>query len=157
MFVLTSAQGARAAFPPLAGPEAGGDAARLLEAARLPTCVCEEQRLELTRHRDAIAAAATVEEAREEALRPSRLARRALAIARWIGRDPSRLDDTRERLLAYEARAAKATTPADAPAELDGLVSVAGDVHVGTGGGCTYDATELIAIILGLFLFIIFC
>jgi hypothetical protein len=44
VLVLTLAGGARAAVPSAPSPDAGVDAARLLEAARVPTCVCEEQR-----------------------------------------------------------------------------------------------------------------
>ena len=41
--------------------------------------------------------------------------------------------------------------------EFEGLVRVAGDVdvRVGGGGGCHYTSAEVIAIILGFFLFII--
>jgi hypothetical protein len=155
-FVLAVAGGAHAAVPGVPAPDAGMDAARVLEAARVPSCVCEEERVELARYRDLVAAAATVEAAREKASWPSRLARRALSVAGFVKRDSASLDATRARLLAYEERVAKAPDAAAAAAEFEGLVRVAGDVHVGgRRGGCTYDATEVIAIILGFILFII--
>ena len=155
-FVLAVAGGAHAAVPGVPAPDAGMDAARVLEAARVPSCVCEEERVELARYRDLVAAAATVEAAREKASWPSRLARRALSVAGFVKRDSASLDATRARLLAYEERVAKAPDAAAAAAEFEGLVRVAGDVHVGGHkGGCTYDATEVIAIIFGFILFII--
>jgi len=155
-FVLAFAGGARAAVPGVPAPDAGMDAARMLEAARVPSCVCDEERVELARYRDLVAAAATVEAAREKATWPSRLARRALSLAGFVKRDSASLEATRARLLAYEERVAKAPDAAAAAAEFEGLVRVAGDVHVGGHkGGCTYDATEVIAIIFGFILFII--
>ena len=155
-FVLAVAGGAHAAVPGVPAPDVGMDAARVLEAARVPSCVCEEERVELARYRDLVAAAATVEAAREKASWPSRLARRALSVAGFVKRDSASLDATRARLLAYEERVAKAPDAAAAAAEFEGLVRVAGDVHVGGHkGGCTYDATEVIAIIFGFILFII--
>lgn len=54
-------------------------------------------------------------------------------------------------------RVATAPDAAAAAAEFDDLVRVAGgvDVEVGKGGGCSYDTTEIIAIILGFLFFII--
>jgi hypothetical protein len=153
VLLMTLAAGARAAVPP--GPDAGVDAARLLEAARVPSCVCEEQRQELAHYRDAVAAATTVDEAREKAAWPSRLARRAIGWTRFLKHDQSKVDEIRARLLAYEERVARAETPRAAADEFEGLVRVAGDVKVGGSGGCRYDATEVIAIIFGFLLFII--
>ena len=135
----------------------GLDARRMLEAAGAPGCVCEDEQLELARYRELVAAAASVEEARERAVKPSRLARRAIALARWISPEQSKLDATRAKLAAYEARVATAPDAASAAAEFEGLVRVAGgvDVQVGKGGGCSYTTTEIIAIILGFLLFII--
>jgi hypothetical protein len=142
---------ASAAVPSFDGPEAR----RMLEAAGAPGCVCEEERLELARYRELVAAAASVEEARERATKPSRLARRAIALARWISPEASKLEQTRAKLAAYEARVAVAPDAASAAAEFDGLVRVAGvDVNVGKGG-CSYTTTEIIAIVLGFLLFII--
>lgn len=142
---------ASAAVPSFDGPEAR----RVLEAAGAPGCVCEEERLELARYRELVAAAASVEDARERAAKPSRLARRAIALARWIAPEKSKLEQTRAKLAAYEARVAAAPDAASAAAEFDGLVRVAGvDVNVGKGG-CSYTSTEIIAIVLGFLLFII--
>jgi hypothetical protein len=153
---LLFAGAARAAYPTLPPPGAGIDAARVLEAAGVPSCVGDDEMLELSRYRDLVAQAASAEEAREKAAKPSRLARRAIALARWFTRDDTKLDDAAARLSAYEARVARAQTPAEAADELAGLVRVAGDVHVkGNSGGCTYDSTEIIAIILGFIFFII--
>lgn len=147
---------ARAALPELPSPMEGVDAQRLLGAVGAPTCVCEEERLELDRYRALVAAAESVEEARERALRPSRLARRAIAMARWIAPEPSKLETVRARLAAYEARVATAPTPEAAAGEFGELVRVASvDLEVGKGTSCRYDTTEVIAIILGFLLFII--
>jgi hypothetical protein len=156
VLVLTLAGGARAAVPSAPSPAAGVDAARLLEAARVPTCVCEEQRQELASYRDAVAAAPTVEAAREKAAWPSRLARRAIAWTRFLKHDTSKADEIRARLLAYEERVARAETQRAAADEFEGLVRVAGgDVKVGGHGGCRYDATEIVAIVFGFLFFII--
>jgi hypothetical protein len=148
---------ARAAVPSAASPAGADDAARVLEAARVPTCVCDEQREQLARYRDAIAGAKSVDEAREKAAWPSRLARRALGLTGFLKRDAEgdKVEAIRARLASYEARVAKAESADAAAAEFDGLVRVAGDVNVGGKGGCHYDATEVIAIILGFLLFII--
>jgi hypothetical protein len=147
---------ASAAVPKLPSPDAGIDAARMLEASGVPSCVGPEEKLELSRYRDLVASAATAEEARERASKPSRLARRAIALAHWFRRDDAKLDDVAARLTAYEARVARAETQAAAAAELDGLVRVAGDINVhGNSGGCHYDTSEVIAIILGFIFFII--
>jgi hypothetical protein len=152
-FVVAQPASAALPLPSWDGP----DARRMLEAAGAPSCVCEEEQVELARYRDLVAAAASVEEARERAAKPSRLARRAIALARWISPAPSKLDETRARLAAYEARVATAPDAAAVAAEFEGLVRVAGgvDVKVGKGGGCRYDTTEVIAIILGFLFFII--
>jgi hypothetical protein len=151
--LVAAASAARAAVPTWDGP----DARRVLEAAGAPGCVCEEEQLELARYRDLVAASASVEEARERAAKPSRLARRAIALARWISPEPSKLDETRAKLAAYEVRVANAPDAAAAAVEFEDLVRVAGgvDVKVGKGGGCSYDTTEIIAIILGFLFFII--
>lgn len=75
-------------------------------------------------------------------------------MARWFTPDRAQLEPARQRLADYEARVARAQTPTEASHEFEGLVRVAGDVHV-SGGGCHYTSTEVIAIILGFFLFII--
>jgi hypothetical protein len=155
VFVCTLASGARAAVPALPAPDAGVDAARVLEAARVPSCICEEERQALASYRDEVAAAKSLDEARDKATRPSRLARRAIGFASWMKRDTAEMDTIRARLQAYEDRVAKAETPSAAAAEFDGLVRVAGDVRVGGSGGCHYDATEVIAIVFGFLFFII--
>lgn len=154
LFALSFADAAGAALP---APEAGFDAARVLEAARVPACVGEQERLELARYRDLVAAAESVEAAREKATWPSRIARRALWLAGIAQPDSGSLEATRARLLAYEERVARAPSAEAAAAEFEGLVRLAGDVKVGgsKGGGCSYDATEVIGIILGFLLFII--
>jgi hypothetical protein len=146
-----------AAVPPAEPSNPGGEARRVLEAVGAPSCVCEDERLELARYVALIAAAKDADEARERALRPSRLARKALGLARWFTPDRAQLEPARQRLTDYEARVARAQTPVDASREFEGLVRVAGDVdvRVGGGGGCHYTGAEVIAIILGFFLFII--
>lgn len=151
--IVVLAQPASAAVPVPSWD--GPDARRLLEASGAPSCVCEEEKLELERYRALVAAAASVEEARERAAKPSRLARRAIALARWISPETSKLDETRAKLAAYEARVATAPDATTVAEEFEGLVRVAG-VNVNTGkGGCSYDTTEIIAIILGFLFFII--
>ena len=153
---FTFAAPAVAAVAPAELSNPGGEARRVLEAVGAPSCVCEEERLELARYGELIAAAENAEQARERALHPSRLARKALALARWITPDRAQLEPARQRLADYEARVARAQTPAEASHEFEGLVRVAGDVDVRVGhGGCHYTSTEVIAIILGFFLFII--
>jgi hypothetical protein len=143
-----------AAVPPAGMSSPGGDARRVLEAVGAPSCVCEEERLELARYGALIAAAESADEARERALHPSRLARKALGLARWFTPDRAQLEPARRRLADYEARVARAQTPLEASRAFEGLVRVAGDVDVRTGG-CHYTSSEVIAIILGFFLFII--
>jgi hypothetical protein len=155
VFTFAIAAPSHAALPAPA-PDAGVDAARVLQAARVPSCVCEEEQLELARYRDLVAAAASVEEAREKATQPSRLARRALAFAGFVRRDADSIEATRARLLAYEERVARAPTAAAAADEFEGLVRVAGgDVKVGGSGGCNYNGTEIVAIVFGFLFFII--
>jgi hypothetical protein len=144
---------AAAALPPSPQPEARLDAVAALEAAGVPSCVCDAERLELDRYQAYVAAAASAEEARARAAKPSRLARRAIAMARWLAPERSKLDATRERLAAYEARVATAPTPRAAAAEFGEMVRLAG-ANVSTGG-CSWTTTEIIAIILGFLLFII--
>ena len=147
---------AAAAVPPAESSNPGGEARRVLEAVGAPSCVCDEERLELARYGALIAAAKDADEARERALKPSRLARKALGLARWFTPDRAQLEPARQRLADYEARVARAQTPVEASREFEGLVRVAGDVDVRVGdGGCHYTTTEVIAIILGFFLFII--
>lgn len=148
---------AQAALPALPAPGAGVDAARLLEAARVPTCVGDEERLELARYRELVASAATVESAREAAIRPSKLARRALTLAGFVQRDDRELDRVRAQLAEYEDRVSRAETQQDAATEFESLVRVAGgaNVNVGGGNGCSYDTVEIIAIVFGFLLFII--
>jgi len=147
---------ASAALPTSPAPDAGLDAARVLQAAGVPSCVGEEERLELARYRDLVAAAESVEEAREKAAWPSQLARRALTFAGFAKRDDASIEATRARLLAYEERVAKAPTAAAAADEFEGLVRVAGgDVKVGGSGGCNYNGTEIVAIVFGFLFFII--
>jgi len=155
--LMLGAGAAQAALPAIPAPDSGLDAARLLEAARVPSCVGEEQQLELARYRDLVAAAPTVEKARERAIFPSKLARRALMMAGLVHRDDSDLDRVRARLAAYEERVARAESTQDAASEFEGLVRLAGaSVNVGGGGGgCSYTTSEIIAIVFGFILFII--
>jgi hypothetical protein len=150
-WLATDAGVATAALPPESTPRP--DAAALLEAAGAPTCVCEEERLELERYVAYVAAATSAEEARERATKPSRIARRAIAMARWIAPERSKLDATRERLAAYEARVGSAATPTAVAAEMGELVRLAG-ANVRTSS-CSYDTAEIIAIVLGFLFFII--
>ena len=124
-----------AAVPPAGMSSPGGDARRMLEAMGAPGCVCEEERLELARYGALIAAAESAEAARERALHPSRLARKALGLARWFTPDRAQLEPARRRLADYEARLARAPAPLDAPRGDERLVRVGGGVDVRTGAG----------------------
>lgn len=155
VFACALAGSASAALPDLPAPGAGVDAARVLEAARVPGCVCEEEKQALASYRAEVAAAPSVADAREKAAKPSRLARRALGMASFFKSDTTEIERVRARLVSYEERVARAETAGAAAEEFDGLVRVAGDVKVGGSGGCRYDATEVIAIIFGFILFII--
>lgn len=157
LLTLGMAGAARAAVPALPAPGAGVDAARLLEAARVPACVGDEERLELARYRELVASAATVESAREAAIRPSKLARRALTLAGFVQRDDTELERVRAQLAEYEDRVGRAETQQDAATEFESLVRLAGgaNVNIGNGNGCSYDTVEIIAIVFGFLLFII--
>jgi len=157
LLIFGMAGAAQAALPALPAPGAGVDAARLLEAARVPTCVGDEERLELARYRELVASAATVEAAREAAIRPSKLARRALTLAGFVQRDDTELERVRAQLAEYEDRVGRAETQQDAATEFEGLVRLAGgaNVNIGGGNGCSYDTVEIIAIVFGFLLFII--
>lgn len=150
---------ARAALPP-AGASAAAPAAtfpELLGALGVPDCACEIDVAELERYRDLVAQARSAEEARRLATRPSGLARRALGAARRLAPWSGSLRRAHGTLAAYEARVAKAATPAEAAREFEGLVRLAGNgVTVsGNSGRCHYDTVEIIAIVLGFLLFII--
>jgi hypothetical protein len=125
LLTLGTAGAAQAAVPALPAPGAGVDAARLLEAARVPTCVGDEERLELARYRELVASAATVESARDAAIRPSKLARRALTLAGFVQRDDTELERVRAQLAEYEDRVGRAETQQDAATEFEGLVRLA--------------------------------
>jgi hypothetical protein len=135
-------------------PPAVSDGREALEAAGVRSCLCEDEILELERYRDLVAAAATVEEAREKAAWPSRLARRALALTGFVRPDDERIDAIRARLEAYEERVRAAESTRAAADEFEGLVQLAGSGDV-KAAGCSYDGTEIIAIIFGFLLFII--
>jgi hypothetical protein len=154
---LGAAAGLAAADAMAARPLAEAPAApagRVLHAVGLPECACEVDRVELERYRDLVAAAPDSERGRALAERPSRLARRALGAARRLVPWSRELRSAHARLVDYEARVARAATPADAAREFEGLVRLAGDMHVDTTT-CNYTTTEIIAIILGFLLFII--
>lgn len=154
--LLLGAGAAQAALPAVPAPDSGLDAARLLEAARVPSCVGEEERLELARYRDLVATAPTLEKARERATFPSRLARRALMLAGLVHPNDGDLDRVRARLAAYEERVARAASTQDAASEFDGLVRLAdASANVAAGRGCSYSTSEIIAIVFGFLLFII--
>jgi len=147
---------ALAARPPAEAPPPAATQ-KLLGALGLPDCACEIDVAELQRYRDLVAAAASAEEARALATRPSSLARRALGAARRLAPWSGSLRDAHRKLLGYEGRVAKAQTPAEAAREFEGLVRLAGNgVSVGGNSGrCDYDTTEIIAIVLGFIFFII--
>lgn len=155
VLALSSAP-ALATIPPVdAPPPAAGE--RLLGVLGLPDCACEIDVAELRRYRDLVAAAASAEEARALATRPSNLARRALGAARRLAPWSGSLRDAHGKLLGYEGRVAKAQTPAEAAREFEGLVRLAdnGVTVGGNSGRCHYTTTEIIAIVLGFILFII--
>jgi len=147
---------ALAARPPAEAP-APPAAQKLLGALGLPDCACEIDVAELQRYRDLVAAAASAEDARALATRPSSLARRALGAAGRLAPWSGSLRDAHRKLLDYEGRVAKAQTPAEAAREFEGLVQLAGNgVSVGGNSGrCNYTTTEIIAIVLGFIFFII--
>jgi len=147
---------AEAARPPADAPPAA-PAEKLLGALGVPDCACEIDVAELQRYRDLVAAAASAEEARALATRPSGMARRALGAARRLAPWSGSLRHAHGELVGYEGRVAKAQTPAEAAQEFEGLVRLAGNgVTVGGNSGrCHYDTAEIIAIVLGFILFII--
>lgn len=150
---------ARAAHPPAEVPPAAPatPSQGLLGALGVPDCACEIDVTELERYRDLVAQARSAEEARRLATRPSGLARRALGAARRLAPWSGGLRTAHGTLVDYEARVAKAETPAEAAREFEGLVRLAGNgVTVsGNSGRCHYDTVEIIAIVLGFLLFII--
>ena len=153
LFVHTPAL---AAVPPSAG-EPPATSQKVLGALGVPDCACEIDVGELQRYRDLVAAAETAEEARSLATRPSKMARRALGTAQRLAPWSGSLRDAHGKLVGYEDRVGKTTTPEEAASEFEGLVQLAGGgVTVGGNSGrCHYTTLEIIAIILGFILFII--
>jgi hypothetical protein len=148
---------ALAAIPPSAA-EAPATSQKVLGALGVPDCSCEIDVGELQRYRDLVAAAESAEEARALATRPSHMARRALGTAQRLAPWSGTLRDAHGKLVGYEDRVAKTTTPEEAAHEFEGLVQLAGGGSVTVGGNsgrCNYTTTEIIAIVLGFILFII--
>src|SRR5262245_2713856 len=128
-------------------------------------CLCAVDRSELGALRERVASAASVEEARELAEGPTRLARQALGRARhFVFLGGGSLESAYRRLQDYESRVEAASTPAAVAEQLDALLGASApgslhpqiDVDVDTPkGGCSYSTGEVIAIVLGLILGII--
>jgi len=130
-----------------------------------------------------IAAAPTVEEARELILSQTRLAATALSTASWVVPFSPSVQEARDKIERFERRVYAANTQTEVardfseflgvPAEPDSSRVVAGSgdspillaetdlnqsavsVHGGGGGGCDYTTGEIIIIVLGFLLLII--
>jgi len=131
---------------------------------------CTPEHLAVVReHRERIAAAPTVEEARRLALRPAQAARHALRVAGLVAPSSERLSDARGRLEGFEDRVQEADSPAAVAGEFDRLLGAdlhggdfvqVADLNVGGAsvrgpGECHYSTGEIIAIVIGFLLFII--
>jgi hypothetical protein len=101
---------------------------------------------------DRIAAAPSVDAARELALEPPRGAHFALAQARRVAPWTASLAAADEKLVGYEARIAAAPSQDAVAAELATLAGVHADLG---DGGCSYSTGEIIATVLGFILGII--
>lgn len=167
----------RAAVPPAEGVPAASMAApstpyrvdppsSLLRAFGVPDCACEADPEALRAHRDEIARSASLEEAREKALAPTRVAREAVGWAARLMPWSDELDQADARLAAYETRVAEAGSVEEAANEFGSLVQLAAadggilaDVEFedidAEDTSCSYTAAEIIAIVFGFILFII--
>jgi hypothetical protein len=132
------------------------------------TCTPEHLAV-VTERQQRIAEASTVEEARDLALTPARVARRALQIAAMVVPSSEKLTEARARLEGFEARVQESETPVavadefgrllDLQMRSGNLVQVAdlevGNAEVSGPGGCHYSTGEIVAIVIGFILFII--
>ncbi|HYC56333.1 MAG TPA: hypothetical protein VEL28_15480 [Candidatus Binatia bacterium] len=130
---------------------------------------CSPAHVEIVRERQQrIAAAASVEEARELAIVPARAARRAVAVAATVAPWSRALADARERLDGFETRIDATSTQTGVAAEFGRLVDVdysqgellqVADLDAGPSvrgpGRCYYSTGEIIAIVFGFILFIV--
>jgi hypothetical protein len=117
-----------------------------------------------------IADAPTVDDARELAVGPVRVARRALAVASFVAPGSDSLADATARLENFEGQVEKSRSPAEVAIYFTELVDPAaasvgepiqladlqvGDASVEGPGKCHYSTGEIVAIVIGFILFII--
>ncbi len=120
-----------------------------------PSCNCAPI-AELTALRDRIAAAPDLATAQEMAVAPVEQARSVVAKLGWVS---GSLRDAEKRMATYEARMRTAQSPAEVADHFGSLVKLASSGSIVSDGlrtsGCNYSSGEIIAIVLGFFLFII--
>ena len=120
--------------------------------------------------RQRIADAATIDDARKIAVGPTKVARRALAVAAFVAPGNDSFADASARLEAFEGQVEQSSSPAEVATYFTELVDPAAaslgepiqlaDLQVGEAdvegpGKCHYSTGEIVAIIIGFILFII--
>ncbi len=125
-------------------------------------CDCEKERAELLGMRARIAAADTLDGAKELALGQTDLARKALSRAKWVVPFNGAIKQASGKLDAYEARVREARSPEEVAAAFGSLVRLASadqlkvtDANLFDKPGCTYTTGEIVVIVIGFFLAII--
>ncbi|MDP3939954.1 MAG: hypothetical protein Q8R92_17690 [Deltaproteobacteria bacterium] len=126
-------------------------------------CDCEKERAELAEMRARIAAAGSVDEARELSLDQTGLARKALSRAKWVVPFNGAIKQASGKLDAYEVQVQAAQSPEEVAAAFGGLVRLASaddlkvvDAHLfEKRSGCDYTTGEIIIIVIGFLLGII--
>ncbi|QSA98757.1 hypothetical protein [Methylococcus sp. EFPC2] len=116
--------------------------------------------MEVTRLRDDIAHAASVDEARTLALAPTDAALQAVSRARYVMPLSEDLQQAQTRLEEQRSRINAAATPRRVADEFAGMTVAGLDddrlIHAKVGShGCSYSSGETIAIVIGLILGII--
>jgi hypothetical protein len=135
-----------------------------------PTACTAHELAALSSYGERIADAESVEEAREMALRPSRMARKALGMATWVAPGTESFKEAGGDLERYEARIASAGSTEEVVRTYDELTAgnaggeerpvlladlQVGDAQVSGPGSCHYNTGEIIAVVIGFILFII--
>jgi hypothetical protein len=145
---MSAAAGAALLVGTLLGLAPAGAVALSQPTLALVRCACDAS--ELVALRQEIASAETLARAQELATPPLRLARQALARARWLAPDAAGLRAKEQQLRAGERAVAAASTP-DAVAGAFSL-AVAGSPLPEAAFGCAYSTGEIIAIVIGFIL-----
>ena len=117
-------------------------------------CQCAP-RAELTAYRDRIAAAPTLEAARELAVTPVAQARSVVSRLTWAA---ASLGEADARMADFEEHARAASTPAELADAFGVLVKLDAPKAIASRSGhsgCSYSTGEIIAIVLGFILAII--